>query len=65
MSGSRQVDKEPNNDVKIDLTQIPTHTQDEIASATLDFIHRILNQPEGRQMLDARIAKKKAATAAQ
>lgn len=64
MSGSRQVESEQNGGIHIDITQIPTHARDELAAATLDFMHRILNQPGGREALNARITAKKAATAA-
>lgn len=65
MSSSRQVESEKDiNSIHIDTAQIPTHARDELAAATLDFMHRILNQPGGREALNARITAKKAATAA-
>lgn len=39
--------------VHIDPTQIPDATRDALAAATLDLFHRILQQPGGREALDA------------
>lgn len=51
--------------ISIDFALIPDHTRDELAATTLDSVRSFLQQPGGREQLDARIAaKKKAAIAA-
>ena len=50
--------------IHIDTAAIPDGVRDNLAAATLDFIHGILRQPGGREALDARIAASKAASAA-
>lgn len=47
--------------VHINVTEIPDHTRDDLAAATLDLIRGILRQPGGRAALDERIKAKKAA----
>lgn len=44
-----------NNEVKIDVSLIPPHTQEHLARATLEFIERILSHPDGREALDKKI----------
>jgi len=44
--------------VHIDTASIPDHVRDDLAAATLDFIHGILQRPGGREALDAKIAAK-------
>ena len=39
--------------VRIDLSLMPTEAFDSLCAATLDFIHRIENQPGGREALEA------------
>lgn len=51
--------------VHIDVTLIPNHVRDDLAAATLDFIHEILHDPESRAKLEDRLAKKKAAMSAE
>lgn len=43
------------NEVKIDVSRIPSHAQEHLARATLEFIERILSQPGGREALDKKI----------
>lgn len=50
--------------ISVDTAQIPAPVRDGIAAATLDMIYGILRQPGGRDALDARIAARKAAAAA-
>ena len=50
--------------IHIDVTQIPDYVRDRLAAATLDLIHAILQQPGGREALDACTAARKAAAAA-
>ncbi len=52
------------SEVKINIAEIPISVRDDLAAATLDFIHGILRQPGGREMLDARTAARKAAQVA-
>lgn len=47
--------------VHINVAEIPDHTRDDLAAATLDLIRGILRQPGGREALDERIKAKKAA----
>lgn len=47
--------------VHINVAEIPDHTRDDLAAATLDFVRGILRQPGGRAALDAKIKTKKAA----
>lgn len=49
--------------VQINIAEIPVSVRNDLAAATLDFIHGILRQPGGREMLDARTAARKAAQA--
>lgn len=48
----------------IDTSAIPGHVRDDLAAATLDFIRGILQQPGGREALDARTAARRAAQTA-
>ena len=50
--------------IRINTAEIPDFARDNLASATLDFIHEILRQPGGREALDARTAARKAAKTA-
>ncbi|MDR1246100.1 MAG: hypothetical protein LBK57_03630 [Clostridiales Family XIII bacterium] len=47
-------------DVRIDVSLIPDYAAETLAAATIGFIKRILDQPGGREMLDARTAARKA-----
>ena len=40
--------------IKIDVGLIPNYVRDDLAAATLEFMKRILEQPEGREMLDTK-----------
>ncbi len=53
------------NCIEIDTEQIPSWTQDVLASATYRLLQNILKQPGGREALDEKIAKRKAAVAAE
>lgn len=54
---------EPVDEVHIRTEDIPEFMRDNLAAATLDLIHSILRQPEGREALDARTAARHAAKA--
>lgn len=56
-------DGEMTSAIKIDTSTIPDEVRDDLAAATLNLIHGILQQPGGREALDARIAARKAARA--
>lgn len=45
--------------IHINVDEIPDHVRDELAAATLDMVRGILVQPGGREMLDAKIRKRK------
>lgn len=47
--------------IKIDTSAIPHEVSDDLAAATLNLIYGILQQPGGREALDARIAARRAA----
>lgn len=47
--------------IKIDFSAIPDHVREELAAATLECVRSFLQQPGGREFLDARKAAKKAA----
>ena len=49
--------------IKIDISTIPAEVMDDLAAATLNLIHEILQQPGGREALDAKTAARKAAKA--
>lgn len=51
---------EREQEIHIRVDEIPDELRDSLAAATLDLIHAILRQPGGREMLDARTAKRKA-----
>ena len=42
-------------EIHIDVSLIPTYTQNTLADATLDMIKGILKQPNGRELLDKKI----------
>ena len=46
--------------IKIDTSAIPHETGNALAAATLHLITEILQQPGGREALDAKIAARKA-----
>ena len=46
--------------IEFDPSLVPDHVREEISRATLDLIKSILQQPGGREMLDARTAARKA-----
>lgn len=48
------------SDFKIDTSLIPEHVKEELAAATFESVRRILEQPGGREMLDAKAAERKA-----
>ena len=50
--------------IKIDTSAISGEARDDLAAATLNLIYGILQQPGGREALDARIAARKAAAVA-
>ena len=45
----------------IDFSAIPDHVREDLAAATFECVRSFLQQPEGREFLDARKAAKKAA----
>lgn len=47
-------------EIKINITEIPASVRDDLAAATLDFIHDLLRQPGGREMIEAKKAAKAA-----
>ena len=47
--------------IRIDVASIPDHVKDSLAAATLAFARRFLQEPGGKEYLDARIAARKAA----
>lgn len=46
--------------IRIDTSEIPDRVRDDLAAATLDFIHDLLRQPGGREMIEAKKAAKAA-----
>lgn len=46
-------------DFHIDTSLIPDHVCDDLAAATLDFVHRMMADPEAREKIEARIRAKK------
>lgn len=50
--------------IQIDTAAIPAEVMNRLAAATLDLVKGILQQPGGREALDARTAARKAAQAA-
>ncbi len=48
------------NAIKIDFAVIPDHVREELAAATLESVRSFLQQPGGREFLDARKSSKKA-----
>lgn len=57
MSANLQEIPQSENSVHINIAQIPKHTQEVLAAATLDLIHNILAQPGGREAMDSKIAE--------
>lgn len=57
-------DGESTSAIKIETSVIPNEVREDLAAATLNLIYGILQQPGGREALDARIAARKAAAAA-
>ena len=47
--------------IHINVDEIPDHVRDDLAATTLGFIHRLLNNPETRAKLEARMKAKRAA----
>lgn len=45
--------------IHINVDEIPDHVRDELATATLDFMRRLLSNPETREMLKARTEERK------
>ena len=43
--------------IKVDVNSIPPYIRDDLAMATLEFIKWILAQPNGREMLNAKLAE--------
>lgn len=53
------------NDIKIDFSSIPDHVREELAAATFECVRSFLQQPGGREFLEAKkLAKKKAVSKA-
>ena len=50
--------------IHIDTSLIPDYVRDNLAAATLDLIHGILNNPAARKRLFERLAAKQAASGA-
>lgn len=48
------------SEVHINTAEIPASVRDDLAAATLDFIHDLLRQPGGREMIEAKKAAKAA-----
>lgn len=48
------------SELHIDVSLIPEYTRDVLAAATLEMVRGILKMPNGRAMLDAQTAKRKA-----
>ncbi len=51
--------------IEINTELIPSWTQDVLSAATYRLLQNILKQPGGREALDEKIAKRKAAVAAE
>ncbi|MDF2984933.1 MAG: hypothetical protein K0R50_443 [Eubacterium sp.] len=49
------------NNIQIDFSAIPKHVSDDLAATVLDCVKDFLRQPGGKEILDARIAAKRAA----
>ena len=56
-------DGERTSAIEIDTSAIPNEVWDDLAAATLNLINGILQQPGGREALDAKTAARKAAKA--
>ncbi len=50
-------------DFEFDYNDIPEENRERLAAGTLDFIKGLMNNPETKKILDARIAAKKAVKA--
>jgi len=57
----REFDVELTDTIKINFLAIPEHVRDDLAESTLECVKDFLQQPGGREFLDARKAAKKAA----
>ncbi len=55
----------PKSEPTINFDAVPEHVKEDLAESTLSSIKAFLMKPGGKEFLDARIAKKKAAQAAQ
>lgn len=53
------IQKVPHENFRIDTSQIPNHVCDDLAAATLDFVRRMMQDPETREEVKARIRAKK------
>ena len=54
------------NDIKIDFSAIPGHVREDLAAATFECVRSFLQQPGGREFLEAKkLAKKKTALKAE
>lgn len=51
--------KIPPEDLCIDPSLIPDHVRNDLAAATLDFVRRMMADPETREKVEARIRAKK------
>ena len=56
-----ELEGELTDTIKINLSAIPNYVRDDLAATTLECVKDFLRQPGGREMLDSRIAAKKAA----
>lgn len=56
------VDKNPYDDIKLDLKSIPEYIQEDIALTVLECVREFLRQPGGREFLDAKITAEKPQT---
>ncbi len=63
MSVNRQVADNASS-IEINTELIPSWTQDVLSAATYRLLQNILKQPGGREALNEKIAKRKAAAAA-
>lgn len=52
--------KIPPKKFRIDTSLIPDHVCNDLASATLDFVRRMMADPKAREKVEARIRTKKA-----
>lgn len=45
--------------IHINVDEIPDYVRDDLAAATLDFIRRLLSNPETRKMLEAKTEERR------